>query len=197
LPNKLVLRLNLNTKRLQTGQKSIHTYLILKSQEGDRRAQNELFKLYADAMYNICRRMMGDEDDAKDVLQDSFIHAFIKIKGLRNIDTFSAWIKRIVINHCINALKKKRIPANDIDEEGEFPDFEVQENQEEIKYEARKVLKAIDRISEGCKTVLNLYLFEGYDHKEIAQILSISESASKAQYSKARAKVRKILEAEN
>lgn len=182
---------------MQTGQKSIHTYLILKSQEGDRRAQSELFKLYADAMYNICRRMMGDEDDAKDVLQDSFIHAFIKIKGLRNIDTFSAWIKRIVINHCINALKKKKPVTNDIDEEGDFPVLDIQDNQDEIKYEAQKVLKAIDKISEGCKTVLNLYLFEGHDHKEIAQILAISESASKAQYSKARAKVRKILAAEN
>lgn len=181
---------------MQTGQKSIHTYLILKSQEGDRRAQNELFKLYADAMYNICRRMMGDEDNAKDVLQDSFIHAFIKIKGLRNIDTFSAWIKRIVINHCINALKKIIPTTNDINEEGDFPDLDIQENQEETKYKAQKVLKAIDKISEGCKMVLNLYLFEGYDHKEISQILRISESASKAQYSKARAKVRKILATE-
>ena len=182
---------------MQTGQKSIHTYLILKSQEGDRRAQNELFKLYADAMYNICRRMMGDEDDAKDVLQDSFIHAFIKIKQLRDINTFSAWIKRIVINHCINALKKKKIHVSDIEEEGEFPELSTEENNEEIKYEAQKVLGAIDRISEGCKTVLNLYLFDGYDHKEIAQILQISESASKAQYSKAKAKVRKILELES
>ena len=182
---------------MQTGQQSIHTYLILKSQEGDRRAQNELFKLYADAMYNICRRMMGDEDDAKDVLQDSFIHAFTRIKGLRNIDTFSAWIKRIVINHCLNALKKKRITVSDIDKEGDFADMEVEDNQQEIKYEANKVLEAIDKISEGCKTVLNLYLFEGYDHKEIAQILNISESASKAQYSKARMKVRKILAVEN
>jgi len=182
---------------LQTGQKSIHTYLILKSQEGDRRAQNELFKLYADAMYNICRRMMGDEDDAKDVLQDSFIHAFTKIKGLRNIETFSAWIKRIVINHCINALKKKSILVNDIDDEGDFVENEEEDTSSEIKFEAQRILKAIDRISEGCKTVLNLYLFEGYDHKEIAQILNISESASKAQYSKARAKVRKILAVEN
>lgn len=182
---------------MQTGQKSIHTYLILKSQEGDRRAQNELFKLYADAMYNICRRMMGDEDDAKDVLQDSFIHAFTRIKGLRNVDTFSAWIKKIVINHCINALNKKRIRMSDIDLEGDLPDMEIEEDRDEIKYEAQKVLEAIDRISEGCKTVLNLYLFEGYDHKEIAQILSISESASKSQYSKARAKVRKIIAEEN
>ena len=182
---------------MQTGQKSIHTYLILKSQEGDRRAQNELFKLYADAMYNICRRMMGDEDDAKDVLQDSFIHAFIKIKQLRDINTFSAWIKRIVINHCINALKKKSTTVSDIEDEGELPELGIAENREEIKYEAQKILGAIDKISEGCKTVLNLYLFEGYDHKEIAQILKISESASKAQYSKAKSTVRKILEVES
>ncbi len=184
---------------MQTGQKSIHTYLILKSQEGDRRAQNELFKLYANAMYNICRRMMGDEDDAKDVLQDAFVHAFTKIKGLRNADTFSAWIKRIVINHCINALKKKNLAVSDMDEAVDIPDefHDSGSNTEVIKYEAQKILKAIDRISEGCKTVLNLYLFEGFDHKEISQILNISESASKAQYSKAKAKVRKILVEEN
>ena len=181
---------------MQTGQKSIHAYLILKSQEGDRRAQNELFKLYANAMYNICRRMMGDEDDAKDVLQDSFIHAFTKIKDLRNVDTFSAWIKRIVINHCINALKRKNIVTTDLENEGDLVDMEENNAKGELKYEAQKVLRAIDKISEGCKAVLNLYLFEGYDHKEIAQILSISESASKAQYSKAKAKVRKLLEQE-
>ncbi|MCG8306740.1 MAG: RNA polymerase sigma factor [Cytophagales bacterium] len=171
--------------------------MILKCQEGDRRAQNELFKLYANAMYNICRRMMGTEDDAKDVLQDSFIHAFTKIKGLRNADTFSAWIKRIVINHCINALKKKHIVTDDLDDHLAFQVQESTEDPDEIKYEARKIMDAIDRISEGCKTVLNLYLFDGYDHKEIAQILNISESASKAQYSKAKAKVRKILAEEN
>jgi FixJ family two-component response regulator len=66
-----------------------------------------------------------------------------------------------------------------------------------IHYEVTKVLQAIDQISEGCKTVLNLYLFEGYDHKEIAQILNISESTSKAQYSKAKAKVRKNISGEN
>lgn len=178
---------------MQTGQKSIHSYLILKSQEGDRRAQNELFKLYADAMYNICRRMMGDDDDAKDVLQDSFIHAFTKINTLRNVDTFSAWIKRIVINHCINELKRKSILTKDIENEGDIAEVEAFEVHHDAKVEARKILKAIDKISEGCKTVLNLYLFEGYDHKEIAEILSISESASKAQYSKAKAKVRKLL----
>lgn len=176
-----------------TGQKSIHTYLILKSQEGDRRAQNELFKLYASAMYNISRRMMGDEDEAKDVLQDAFIHAFTKIGKLRKAETFSAWIKRIVINHCINALKKKNIVTSDIEEERDVAAEEAAESPEHPKYETKRILNAIDRISDGCKTVLNLYLFEGYDHSEISQILNISVSASKAQYSKARAKVRKLL----
>lgn len=179
---------------MQTGQKSIHTYLIVKSQEGDRRAQNELFKLYANAMFNICRRMMGDEDDAKDVLQDAFVHVFTKIKGLRKTETFSAWIKRIVINHCINALrKKKNIELTDLDGATNLVETEPGEAGVLIHYEVAKVLQAIDQISEGCKTVLNLYLFEGYDHKEIAGILNISESTSKAQYSKAKAKVRKIL----
>ena len=178
---------------MQTGQKSIHSYLILKSQEGDRRAQNELFKLYADAMYNICRRMMGNEDDAKDALQDSFVHAFTKIKTLKNVDIFSAWMKRIVINQCINELKKKKLLRDDLDDIGDIPDEEIVEENNTLKYRANEILNAIDKISEGCKTVLNLYLFEGYDHREISEILSISESASKAQYSKAKAKVRKLL----
>jgi RNA polymerase sigma-70 factor (ECF subfamily) len=143
--------------------------------------------------------MMGDEDDAKDVLQDAFVHAFIKIKGLRNVEMFSAWIKRIVINHCINALKKKNVELTELDQEAALhkATLEEMDGLEEIKFEVKRVLRAIDQISDGCKTVLNLYLFDGYDHKEIAQILNISESASKAQYSKAKAKVRRILAEEN
>ncbi len=143
-------------------------------------------------MYNICRRMMGDEDDAKDVLQDAFINAFTTIKMLKNPETFPAWIKRIVINHCINALKKKKFQMVDIDDGVDIAD-DLDARDDQVEYEVKKVLTAIDQISDGCKVVLNLYLFEGYDHKEIAQILSISESGSKAQYSKAKTKIRKIL----
>ena len=139
---------------------------------------------------------MGDEDDAKDVMQDAFINAFTTIKMLKNPETFPAWIKRIVVNHCINALKKKKFQMVMIDEGVDLADdLEIPDDQ--FEYEVRKVLNAIDQISDGCKVVLNLYLFEGYDHKEIAQILSISESGSKAQYSKAKMKIRKILMTEN
>jgi len=173
-------------------QHTIHKYLINRSQEGDRKAQSELYKLYAAAMYNICRRMMGDEEEAKDALQDAFVTVFLNINKLKVEATFSAWVKRIVVNQCINALKKKTLLTHSLDDEHEKI-LEDEEQEAFSEYSIPEVMTAIGQISEGCRTVFNLYLFEGYDHKEIGQILSISESASKAQYSKAKSKIRKIL----
>ena len=137
---------------------------------------------------------MKNDDDAQDVLQDSFVDAFMRIRTLKNEELFPAWIKRIVVNHCINALKKGA--KTQFLEEDQIPDeFEQQgfllDNHE--NYKVKAVMEALNQISEGCRVVASLYLFEGYDHKEIAQILSISESASKAQYSKAKAKIRRII----
>lgn len=178
---------------LELGQNSVHLYLVDKCIDGDRKAQFELYKLYNKAMFNICRRMMGNEEEAKDVLQDAFISAFTRLNTFKRDSTFGAWLKRIVINHCINALNKKRIHFEEIDDRIDLS-FEENENTDYSKIGAERILKAIDKISDGCKTVLNLYLFEGYDHKEIAGILNISESTSKAQYSKARKKIRNLLE---
>ena len=145
-------------------------------------------------MYNICRRMMGNDEEAKDVLQDAFVAAFTKLKTFNRESTFGAWLKRIVVNNCINALNKKRIQFEDIDERFDLDTMEQAEDIDYAKAGAARIQGAIDRISDGCKTVLNLYLFEGYDHKEIAGILNITESTSKAQYSKAKKKIRQILE---
>jgi RNA polymerase sigma-70 factor (ECF subfamily) len=140
--------------------------------------------------------MMGDDDDAKDVLQDTFIDAFMKINTLKNPETFPAWIKRITINHCINALNSKErmaMQAAEAEDNTALEDvwtFEWDDREIKIK----KIMQALDGISAGCRTVFNLYLFEGYDHKEIGEILSITASASKAQYSKAKMKIRKQLE---
>jgi RNA polymerase sigma-70 factor (ECF subfamily) len=177
---------------LKSEQQTTHKYLINRSQDGDRQAQSELYQLYAGAMYNICRRMTGDEEEAKDVLQEAFITVFINIKKLKEEATFSAWVKRIVINQCINTLKKKQLLTSSLGEEHEGL-VEDDGNESFSEYSIKEVMSTIDKISEGCRTVLNLYLFEGYDHKEIAHILSISESASKAQYCKAKSKIRKIL----
>ena len=177
---------------MKSEQQTIHKYLINRSQEGDRKAQSELYKLYASAMYNICRRMIGNEEEAKDALQDAFVTVFINIKKLKEEATFSAWVKRIVINQCINTLKKKRLVTSSLENEHEVIEI-TEENEGFSEHNIQKVIEAIDKISEGCRTVLNLYLFEGYDHKEISQILSISESASKAQYCKAKSKIRNLL----
>lgn len=174
-------------------QYDIHRELILRCQAGDRVAQNEMYRRYAGAMYNICRRMMNDDDDAKDLLQDVFVEAFLKIGTLKELSTFSAWIKRITVNKCINAIKKKRIFAVSLDESMDPAEEQEVIDKEIISHEAQNIMRALEQISDGCRTVFNLYLFEGYDHKEISQIMSISESASKAQYSKAKQKIRNLL----
>jgi len=174
-------------------QYDIHTKLIQQCQAGDRVAQNELYKRYAGAMYNICRRMMNDEEEARDLMQDAFVEAFMKIHTLKELNTFSAWIKRITVNKCINAIKKKRIFAISIDEKIDPPADEESLDREIIGHEAQLIMKSLEQISDGCRTVFNLYLFEGYDHKEISQIMGISESASKSQYSKAKQKIRNLL----
>lgn len=171
---------------------NIHRHLIEQSQKGVESAQAELYKLYAKAMFNICRRIMGDEEEARDILQESFIDAFQKLPSLREVNTFSLWIKRIVTNNCINALRKRRIMTTELKE-----NFDVVEDGHDdfdyTKFKADQIMNAVQDLPDGCRTVLSLYLFEGYDHKEIGQILSITESASKAQYSKAKAKIRNQL----
>lgn len=178
---------------LKGDQLNIHHQLIRECQAGSRMAYEQLYKLYSEAMYNICRRMIRDEDEAKDLLQESFIDAFRKLPDLREVSTFSAWIKRIVVNHCINAIKKKKLITSELDENFDLVE-ETEDDFEYQKFTTGKIMEAIGELPDGSRTVLNLYLFEGYDHKEIGQILGITESASKAQYSKAKAKIRKRLE---
>ena len=156
---------------------------------------SSLYGLYAKAMYNICRRMMGNEEEAKDLLQESFIDAFQKLPDLREVNTFSSWIKRIVVNNCINAIRKRKLDTTELEEGTDLIEYE-EDDFEYTKFQAAQIMGAVDMLPEGCRTVLNLYLFEGYDHKEIGLILGVTESASKAQYCKAKARIRKILEEE-
>lgn len=176
-------------------EQSLHLYLVKQGRLGDRRAQSELYQRYAKAMYNICRRMMGDSDEAKDVLQDAFVHAFSEMHKLQNESAFPAWMKRIVVNHCLNALKKKVILFISEDAIPDVP-LEDQDFSDEKELRVEQMLRAMDKLSEGCRAVLNLYAFEGYDHKEIAQILSISEEASKSQYSKAKRRIKELIRRE-
>ena len=167
--------------------------LIALCLKADRQAQYTLYKRYSDAMYNVCHRMLGNEAEAEDVLQESFIDVFRKLDSFRAESSLGAWIKRIVINHCLNVFKKRRIKFEEISERASNIPAEENEDHEEVVYEVRKVKEGIMKLPDGYRQVLTLYLIEGYDHAEIADILGIQETGSKSQYSRARAKLREIL----
>lgn len=144
-------------------------------------------------MYNVCLRMVHDQMDAEDVLQNAFVDVFTKMDSFRHESTIGAWIKRIVVNHCINFLKKKRLQWEELDDRFQNLHEDEAPGPEDGKFGVEKINKAIMMLPDGYRVVFSLYLLEGYDHEEIAEILQISEATSKSQYSRAKAKLREIL----
>lgn len=157
--------------------------------KGNRKSQFILYRQYSKAMYNLAYRMMNNREDAEDILQETFIDCFRNIGSFRYESTFGAWLKSILINRCLNQLRKKKIDFVLCET---FPK-DLSEEKPEIIYDTSKVFKAIEQLPDGYRIILTLYLLEGYDHTEIAQILGITESTSKSQYSRAKDKLRGIV----
>jgi RNA polymerase sigma factor (sigma-70 family) len=138
--------------------------------------------------------MTGNEMDAEDLLQMSFVDVFMKIDTFRFDSTIGAWIKRIMINNCINHIKRKKILFEAWNDHlNEVPDETDQTNGEVNHWEVNRVRKAIDQLPDGYRVVFTLYTLEGYDHQEIADILDITEATSKSQYSRAKKKLRSMI----
>lgn len=169
--------------------------IIVRCKRGDRKAQYEIYKLYAKAMYNVCLRITGDTLEAEDVLQEAFLIAFEKIATYRNEAAFGAWLKKIVVNAALNQVRKRRFQFADIDSNEDYEDESPHEAivTEEMSYQAEQIRKAIAQLPDGFRIVFSLYLLEGYDHQEIAEILGISVSTSKSQYNRAKKKLQEIL----
>ena len=149
-------------------------------------------------MFNICLRMLNSREEAEDLLQDAFVSAFKNIKYYRFESSFGSWLKRIVINKCINAINKKSVALTELNEEITKEEEIEDEGSGILIYEeldVNGIKSAINKLSDGYRTVLTLYLLEGYYHLEIAEILGISESTSKTQYLRAKKKLREILKA--
>jgi len=139
--------------------------------------------------------MMNDAEEAKDMLQEAFVDAFRRLDSFRFESTIGAWLKKIVINKCINGLEKRKIPWVDqeiSDDSVSAPDNE-NVNEEELQLSVERVKKAMNRLPQSARVIFSLYLFEGYDHTEISEILRISESTSKTQYMRARQMVKTIM----
>ena len=178
---------------MEAGKTDIHYHLVEKARKNDRESQFELYKLYSRGMLNVSCRIVGNVEEAEDVLQESFTSAFNKIHNYRGDSTFGSWLKRIVVNNSLTIIKKRKFEMSDVDELGEedfnHDDTEYREDELDID----KVKSAINLLPKGFKMVLSLYLLEGYDHKEIGEIMNISESTSKSQFNRAKKKLRMIL----
>ena len=162
-----------------------------KSKQGDRKSQYKLYELYVDAMYNTCFRMLGIKEDTEDIIQDSFVEAFKNLHYFRYESTFGSWLKRIVINKSINHLKLKRVPVIPIEKhEYHITDTEEYEVDE---VDIKKIKRGIALLPSGYNQIINLYLIEGYDHGEIAEVLGITASTSKSQYHRAKKKLIEIV----
>jgi RNA polymerase sigma factor (sigma-70 family) len=170
--------------------------LVDRCKAGERKAQFELYQQYAKAMYNVCLRITNHETEAEDVLQEAFVLAFRKISDFRGESTIGAWLKRIVVNTAINEVRKRRMELAPLDNlRTKEDDTEiVRESEENVFYKVEQVKKAIRELPDGFRVVISLYLLEGYEHHEIAEILGISVSTSKSQYLRAKAKLREILQ---
>lgn len=172
-----------------------HKILIEQSKKGNRKAQFALYNQYVDAMFQICLRMLNERVDAEDILQESFVKAFKNLKQFKYESTFGAWLKRIVINNCINHLKKRKLKWIEI----ENVQFEVTNEPVEPELhhlpKIELVKEKIKQLPDGFRVVISLYLLEGYDHREISQILNISESTSKTQYHRAKNKLKQLIKA--
>jgi RNA polymerase sigma factor (sigma-70 family) len=174
-----------------------HVELVERCKLGERKAQYELYRLYAKAMYNVCVRILNHDGEAEDALQEAFVDAFVHIHQFRQQATFGAWLKQIVVHKAIAHLRSRKVQWVEL---GEFENDETKISHEEpafvdddVTYEVERVKIAMKLLPEGYRVVLSLYLFEGYDHEEIGEVLGVSETTSRSQYLRGKRKLVELL----
>ena len=168
--------------------------LVERCKQGHAPSYQALYQQYAKAMFNTSLRIVNNRADAEDVLQEAFVDAFRSLNDFHYRSTFGAWLKRIVINKSINVLRKRRVHLAELEESTmeELPQEETIDERE-ITYKVQQVKKAIEKLPDGYRTVLSLYLLEGYDQEEISQIIGISHNTVRTQYIRAKQKLLNII----
>ena len=165
--------------------------LIQGSINGDRRMQELLYKNYSPKMYGVCLRYSGNTNDAQDILQEGFVKVFKNLSRFRGEGSFEGWIRRIFVNTAIEHYRRKV---------NMYPVTENQENNVEDKdwsaldrLALKDLLGMIQELSPGYRTVFNLYVIEGYTHRDISEMLGISEGTSKSQLARAKAILQNVI----
>ncbi len=171
--------------------------LISASLKGDQRAAHRLYGRYVNAMYHTVIRMVPQRAEAEDVLQDAFVQVFQKLHTFKGDSTLGAWIKKICVNMSLNHLRKAgRVSFMALETANlEAKPADQGEDANEFPMDIKLIHQRIKALPEGCRVVFSLHLLEGYQHREIAEILNISESTSKTQYRRARQLLREKLKA--
>jgi RNA polymerase sigma factor (sigma-70 family) len=173
--------------------------LIAACKKNERQAQIRIYELFAKKMFNVSKRIVKDSLLAEDIVQESFLAAFTSLDSFRGEVPFESWLKRIVINRSIDQYRKQKFITEELDESihtaYEEPEWDIGDvsDTEFIN----EVKKCINQLADGYRTILSLYLIEGYDHDEISQILKISASTSRSQYTRAKRKLYELFEIKN
>ncbi len=158
----------------------------------DQQSQFMVYKLYYKAMYRVSLRIVRDEMEAEDIMQESFLSAFDRIDAYSGVASFGAWLRKIVENRSYDFLRKSKGMSCESIETSAFNSQLADSNPEDgdIKDSlVKKVKEIINHLPAGCREVFSLYHFEGYDHEEIGEILSISPVTSRSQYNRSRKRI--------
>lgn len=166
--------------------------LINRCLKNEAKAQEQFYQRFAPKMYGVCMRFAKSQMEADDILQEGFIKVFINLKSYRNEGSLEGWIRRTIVNTAINLFKKNAKHQNNID-------IDKTDAAHQLNYNARAIdnlnmeelLKLISKLPSGYRMVFNLNVIEGYTHKEIGELLQISENTSKSQLSRARQTLQK------
>ena len=169
--------------------------LLIKLKEKDRIVQRKVYEQLAGKLYVICKRYLKNEEEAEEALADTFFIIFTKVEQLQNPDVFEGWAKKIAVNQCLQTLRKKKEILISIDDET-FVEKHLADENSEFTFE-KDILTLLNYLPEGCRTIFNLFAIEGYPHREIAEMLSISEGTSKSQVNFARKKLQELLQTQN
>ena len=167
--------------------------LVNKCLEKDTLAQKQLFDFYSKRMMGVCLRYAKNSEEAQDVLQMGFIKVFEKLEMYKHQGSLEGWIRKVIVNTALDNIRKNKKLMNNI--EIEKVDYQLHNYDESVleALSAEDLLRVIQEMPTGFRTVFNMYAIEGFSHKEIAEKLNISVSTSKSQFSRARAYMKKKL----
>lgn len=173
----------------------MHKDLLDACKRGDSRAQMKIYKLYYKPMYHVSLRIIGDTMEAEDIMQEAFLVAFKNIGSVDLNVSFGGWLKRIVVNRSLDAMRKRKPQVELVaDYPDEIPSESYYQPEEgTIDEKVEKVRRALEKLPEKYRVVLSLNLFEGYDHEEIGQILGVTASTSRAQLSRGKQKLLQLI----